>query len=85
MLTIAVHLVIPSLLITFPTIEIIVGRKKPPNPGGKESLETTPSAGITQIRLGVDSGVTVLSAWISKLPRGIFNLGQDINVTGRCQ
>jgi hypothetical protein len=56
MLTIAVHLVITSLLITVPTIEIIVGRKKPPNLGGKEGMETTPSAGITQIRLGVDSG-----------------------------
>jgi hypothetical protein len=33
----------------------------------------SPSAGITQIRLGVNSVCAVLSAWLPKLPRIIFN------------
>ncbi len=42
MLAIAVHLVITSLLITVPTIEIIVGRKNRPNRAAKKAWKPLP-------------------------------------------
>ena len=45
-------------------------------------MRSTPSAGITQIRLGVNSVRAILSAWPPKLPRA-YSIVCGINLVTR--